>query len=92
MSYQVLFEPAADRDLDDLPPKTQARVVRQIEALADTPRPAASRELSGRLRGLYRLRVGDYRVAYAVDEPAQEIMVWAVGPRRGFYERLACKR
>ena len=89
MSYQVVVMEGADDDLADLPRDIRQRILSRIRGLASDPRPAASRPLSGDLRGFRRLRVGDYRAAYSVDDPARKVRVWSVGPRRGFYERLA---
>ena len=92
MTYEVRFEKAADRDLDRLPTEVQARVVRHIEGLARDPRPPGVEALAGRLRGLLKLRVSDYRVAYRVDDEARVVTVIEIGHRRDIYRRLARRR
>jgi mRNA interferase RelE/StbE len=92
VTYQLLVKEGADDELADLPPDVRARVMRRIRALALDPRPAGSRPLSGDLRGFYRIRVGDYRIGYLIDDSVPKVVIWAVGPRRGFYERLARRR
>ena len=89
MSYQVFVMEGADDELADLPPDIRQRIMSRIRALAADPRPASCKLLAGPLRGFLRLRVGDYRIGYAVDDRDRKVRIWSVGPRRGFYERLA---
>ena len=64
MSYQVRLRPAAERDLRGLSSSVQARLMDHLAALSSDPRPAGSQELRGDLRGLRRLRIGQYRVGH----------------------------
>ena len=89
MSYRVTFDDGVARDLENLPAKFQARVFTRAEVLTDNPKPGGSRGLTGRLLGYRRLRVGDYRVIYSVDEATKEVTIWAVGPRRNVYDDFA---
>ena len=59
MTYEVQFRPRSDKDLDRLPPGVQRRVLERVEALASDPRPHGTQPLTGRLKGLRKLRVGD---------------------------------
>ena len=88
MSCEVRIEPGALRGLADLPARIRTQTTRRIDALATAPRPGQSRELSGTLGGLRRIRVGDHRVAYEVEHETRKVTVWAVGHRRDFYEVL----
>jgi mRNA interferase RelE/StbE len=83
VSYSLFVESRADRYLAKLPQDVQERLDEAIDGLADDPRPAGSRKLRGR-EG-YRLRVGDYRVLYAVDHEARRVTVTRVGHRRDVY-------
>lgn len=83
MSYSVFIEARADRELGKLPPDVQERLDAAIDLLAENPRPASSIKLSG--RESYRLRVGDYRALYLVDDSRQEVTVTRVGHRRNIY-------
>ena len=89
MSYLLVVDEAAQDDLDDLAADLRARLLARIEELTERPKPGASKELTGSLRGYRSLRVGDYRIGYSLDEKAGEVTVWAVGHRRNIYERLA---
>lgn len=87
--WRVQLEGPARRDLHSLHPHDQRRVVAALEKLTEDPRPhPQSKDLGGDLRGFRRLRVGEMRIAYEVQPAAQLVVVWAVGPRQGFYERL----
>ncbi len=85
MSYTVRVERAAEKALAKrIRPEDADRIREVIAGLAEDPRPAiASRKLKGR-EG-YRLRVGDYRVIYDVDDDEEIVNVLDVGHRQGIY-------
>jgi len=82
--YAVTFARSARKELESLPTDVVERIWPRIESLADTPRPAGCRKLSGR-RNLWRLRTGDYRVVYSVDDSQQTVDVVAVRHRKDAY-------
>jgi mRNA interferase RelE/StbE len=92
VSYEVRFHKAADRDMDRLPADVQRRAIKRIEALGQDPRPPRAEALSGRLRGLLKLRVSDYRISYRVDDEAQVVTIVQVGHRRDVYRRAERRR
>jgi mRNA interferase RelE/StbE len=83
MSYALGILPRAQRELGALPTETYQRLREAIFALAHEPRPQSSRKLTGR-EG-WRLRVGDYRVLYDIDDAKQTITIVHVGHRRDVY-------
>ena len=83
MRYEVQIVQAAERDMDRLPSTVHARISRRILSLGDNPRPRGTKKLSGREE--YRLRVGDYRVLYTVDDTNSIVLIFAVGHRREVY-------
>lgn len=85
MTYRIELRPAAARALRKLDPPTARRIQGAIALLATEPRPPASRPLRGR-PGL-RVRVGDYRILYTVEDDVLLIVVVTVGHRRDVYER-----
>jgi mRNA interferase RelE/StbE len=87
--YTVQVQSGALKALAHLPPTLRARAIAKIDALAVNPCPPGTRELAGGLKGICRIRVGDYRVAFTVDHEAERVIVWAVGHRRSFYDELA---
>jgi mRNA interferase RelE/StbE len=83
--YKIELRPAAARALRKLDPQVARRVQAAIALLAEDPRPPASRPLRG--RPAWRVRVGDYRVIYTIEDDLLLIVVVALGHRRDIYER-----
>jgi mRNA interferase RelE/StbE len=73
--------------LRQLDPKIRGDVLAKMRALATDPRPACAEALQGHPPWL-RIRVGDYRIIYAIDDQARIITVATVGHRREIYRRL----
>jgi len=82
-SYRLLIKRSAAKELERLPVKARRRIAAQIRTLSTTPRPVGIQQLSGQQR--YRLRQGDYRVLYAIDDETRTVTVVAVGHRRDVY-------
>ncbi len=87
MTYRIDLLPAAQRELDKLPDAVFAELDPMIRALAQVPRPEGAKSVSGR-RGHYRIRWGDYRAAYEVNDRARVVTIKAVGHRRDIYRVL----
>ncbi|MBD1876845.1 type II toxin-antitoxin system RelE/ParE family toxin [Nodosilinea sp. FACHB-131] len=85
MSYEILIQPAAQRQLKKLPLAVQKDLVVLLERLAQEPRPLGCKKLKGR-QNQYRVRLGDYRIIYSIEEMALVIRVIKVGHRRDIYE------
>jgi len=87
MSYRIEFKADARRKLLGLDRPIRRRVEARINALADDPRPHGVETLTGPER-LYRVRVGDYRIVYAIEDRALVVLVVRVGHRREIYRGL----
>lgn len=85
MSYTVQLLPAAVRAIRKLPPEARTRVAAAIELLGDDPRPPAAKKLTGRPE--WRVRTGDYRVLYRIEDSVLTIVIVHAGHRREVYER-----
>ena len=85
MTYRIEFRPAARRDLKDLPRDVLDRVSRKISALAENPRPLGVEKLSGSEEDFYRIRVGDYRVLYRIEDKVLLIIIIKARHRREVY-------
>ena len=83
MSYTVQILPVAVRRLRKLPPEAIRRVQATIELLAEDPRPPAAKKLTGRPE--WRVRTGDYRVLYRVQDDVLTVVVVDLGHRRDIY-------
>ena len=84
MAYSILLRPAAVRDLKSLPSGVRTRIEKAIARLADEPRTSGTRKLVS-FENEWRLRVGDYRVLYLINDPEQRIMIARVAHRREAY-------
>jgi len=84
--YRVKFAPRAARDFCSLERATQQRLRGQIDRLEEDPRPRGCEKLSGG-DDLYRIRVGDYRIVYQVQDRVLVVLVVRVGHRRDVYRR-----
>lgn len=83
VSYRVLLARSAERELRRVPGPDLPRLVRRIAALGGEPRPGGCMKLSG-VEG-WRIRQGDWRVVYQIDDAAREVRVVKVGHRREVY-------
>jgi mRNA interferase RelE/StbE len=82
--YRVEVLPRALKALRKVHPQDRLRILGAIELLAEDPRPPASRQLRG--RDGYRVRVGDYRVIYAIEDDVLVVVVVSLGHRRDVYD------
>jgi mRNA interferase RelE/StbE len=83
MSYAVLILRRAQKELAGLPKVDYARVRDALAALAGDPRPSGCKKLVG--RDGWRIRSGDYRVIYEIDDAEKKITVLHIGHRRDIY-------
>ena len=83
--YAVSFRRSAEKDLQRLDEAVQGRVISAVEGLATNPRPFGFRKLQSRRDDVFRIRVGDYRVIYAVDDGAKVVTVERIRHRREVY-------
>ena len=82
--YRIEFVRRAARTLRELPTDIQRRLDSPIRALANQPRPPGCIKLSGR-ESLWRIRVGDYRIVYQIQDDRLLVLVVKVGHRREIY-------
>jgi mRNA interferase RelE/StbE len=82
--YRLEVKKRAIKELEKLHPDIGLKLLASIESLAYNPKPRQSHKLSGSMDS-YRLRVGDYRVLYQIDNNAKIITVYQVGHRREVY-------
>jgi mRNA interferase RelE/StbE len=83
-AYTIDVRPRARRSLRQLDPPVRKAVAQVIDGLAADPRPPGFRSLTGH-RPYLRVRSGDYRVIYAVDDHVRVVTIAAVGHRREIY-------
>ncbi|PSN15585.1 type II toxin-antitoxin system mRNA interferase toxin, RelE/StbE family [filamentous cyanobacterium CCT1] len=84
MTYRIEFAKPAAKQFKALPPQDQQRLKPQIDALASEPRPAGVVKLAGN-ENLYRIRVGNHRIIYAIEDSQLLVLVVTVKHRRDAY-------
>lgn len=83
--YRVFLKKSAADELGRIPKKDLLRIVERIRLLKQNPRPHGCEKLSVLER--YRVRQGDYRIVYAVDDDEKTVDVIKIGQRREVYRR-----
>jgi len=85
LSYDVLLMPPARKDLDGFRGKLLAKFEILILALSDNPRPIHSKKLSG-AGSRWRIRTGDYRILYEIDDKSKVVRVYRIAHRKDVYK------
>ncbi len=83
MAYEIEFSTGARRAFDKLPASAQRRLAETVDELAEQPRPRGSTKLTG--QDLHRVRYGDYRVIYQIQDAKLLVLVLKIGHRREVY-------
>jgi len=81
--YRVIVKQSVSKDLKKIEKKDVKRILTAIQALAENPRPPQAKKLSGQDR--YRLRQGNYRILYSIEDDRLIVCVVKVGDRRDVY-------
>lgn len=84
MTYRIEFSPSAARAFKKLEGSAQHRIAPKIDALAADPRPHGAEKLAG-LDNRYRIRVGDYRIIYVINDTGRVVVIAVIGHRREVY-------
>jgi mRNA interferase RelE/StbE len=82
--YQLVIDRFAQKQLEKIPPPHFNRIVKAINGLGSDPRPPGYKKLSGRPG--YRIRIGDYRVIYTIEDKVLSVFVIDIGHRKDIYE------
>jgi mRNA interferase RelE/StbE len=83
--YKLSIKPSAGKELEAVGSKAdRTRIATKISALATNPRPHGSEKLAG-YDDRYRIRQGDYRVVYEIDDEASHVTIYKIGNRREVY-------
>ena len=83
--YNVTITARAERELRRLDRSVKNRLVEAILSLASNPRPAGCLKIKSE-EGVWRVRVGDWRIGYQIDDSSSEVTVIRIGHRREFYD------
>ena len=83
--YEILLSKATRKQLSTLPDFIHNKIIEDITNLSVSPRPAGCKKLKG-YKNSYRIRVGDYRVIYEIEDKVLRILVIAIGHRKDIYK------
>jgi mRNA interferase RelE/StbE len=86
MSYKVIIPKPVQKQLDNLQNDVSARVLEKILSLAEDPRPSGVKKLKG-FDSEYRIRIGDYRVRYEIDDQTLTVIVLHCLHRKDVYKQ-----
>ena len=82
--YSVFYTHSASKDWKPVPSQLIPSIKKSIEYLAENPRPVQSEKLEGS-KNAYRLRKGDYRILYTIDDASKTIIIYKIAHRREVY-------
>ena len=83
--YEILLSKAARKQLSTFPAFIDNKIIEDITALSVSPRPAGCKKLKG-YHHSFRIRVGDYRIIYEIEDKILRILVIAIGHRKDIYK------
>jgi len=84
--YKVTIKKSAAKELEAIAPKQTKKIVATIWLLTENPRPVGCKKLKGKAEDIWRIRVGDYRVLYSIEDVIKIVDVKRVGHRKDIYE------
>ena len=85
-AYSIFIKKSAARELEGLAKKYLPKILERIEALAENPRPAGAEKLAG--VELWRIRQGNYRIVYSIEDNVLTVWIVKVGHRGDVYRKI----
>jgi mRNA interferase RelE/StbE len=83
--YVIRFKKSAEKEIAKLPLKAIRQIRPVIDGLASNPRPSGSKKLESQKESLWRVRVGDYRVIYLIEDIIKIVEIRKIGHRKDIY-------
>ncbi len=83
IDYKIEIKASAQKELKNLPDKELKKIIEKISSLATNPRPTGCKKLSGDEK--YRIRIGNYRVLYSIEDDMLVVFIVKVGHRKDVY-------
>ncbi len=84
--YQIVVRPSARKELRKLSAPVATAISTKIESLAQNPRPEGCKKLVNNKENIWRVRVGDYRILYTINDEIRIVDIQHVGHRRDIYK------
>jgi mRNA interferase RelE/StbE len=86
LKYKILWaDKKTQKSFQELSSLIQSRIAKSIKSLSSNPRPPGVKKLGGKLKGVWRIRIGDYRLLYDIDDKSKEIFLLDLGHRKQIY-------
>ena len=86
MKYSVVYSKTALKEIKSLPQPYARRIYEKTAMLAENPRPAGCKKLVGNKEEMWRIRAGDYRILYTIEDHVKIVDIRKVGHRKDIYE------
>jgi len=86
MIYRISIRKEALKELEQFPVFVNRKITKDIEALTLNPRPRGCKKLKGESENLWRIRSGDYRIIYSIDDLIKIIDIRKIGHRKDIYK------
>jgi len=83
--YEIILTKVAEKQLKKLPKKDQSKIADKLQSLSSNPKPSEVKLLKGKLAPYYRIRSGDYRVIYAIEDDKLVVLVVKISHRKEVY-------
>lgn len=84
-TFRVIIGISALKQLQGIQKKDAVKIEKQIDSLSRNPRPSGVKKLTGSKEDLYRIRIGNYRVVYAIDDKIKIVDIRQIGHRKDIY-------
>lgn len=84
--YNIVISKNALKDMVHLPVKINIQISKAIDKLSGNPRPAGCKKLKGEKEYMWRIRVGDYRILYTIEDEVKVLDIRKVGHRKDIYD------
>jgi len=84
--YSIRIKASAVKELNKIPHKDLKRIIKKVQDLAENPRPTGAEKLSGQDK--YRIRQGNYRIVYAIEDDVLIVYIIKIAHRKDIYNRL----
>ncbi|MCK9424964.1 MAG: type II toxin-antitoxin system RelE/ParE family toxin [Ignavibacteriaceae bacterium] len=86
MFFEIIIPKPVQKQLNNLPPKIKNQIFEHVSKLAGEPRPAGSKKLQG--YEAWRIRVGNYRIIYEIEEGRLLIILISIAHRKDIYKKM----
>ncbi len=83
--YQIIIKRKAEKELERVPKRMLPKIVSAIDGLEDNPKPEGSKKLQASKENTFRIRIGDYRVIYVIEEEIKIVDIRKIGHRKEVY-------